>query len=145
MNMHNDTISISTDGNSDVVNISPDLADCIRRSGVTDGIAHIFCSGSTGSLTTTEFEPGCIRDLKEYLNLNMPPTPPGPPWGDYFHHETWHDDNGHSHLRASVIGPDVTIPIRNGQPRLGTWQQVIFIDHDTRSRQRELLVTIIGE
>jgi secondary thiamine-phosphate synthase enzyme len=145
MTVHTDTISIKTRGNSEAVNISSELAECIGRSGITDGIAHIFCAGSTGSLTTTEFEPGCIRDMKEFLDRIIPPTPPGPAWGDYFHHETWHDDNGHSHLRASMIGPDITVPVRNGMPRLGTWQQVVFIDHDTRSRNRELLVTVIGE
>jgi secondary thiamine-phosphate synthase enzyme len=145
MTVHTDTISVSTRGNSDVSNITSELAECIKRSGISAGIAHVFCPGSTGALTTTEFEPGCVRDLKEHFDRHIPPTPPGPAWGEYFHHETWHDDNGHSHLRASVIGPDITVPVRNGSPRLGTWQQVVFIDNDTRPRTRELFVTISGE
>jgi secondary thiamine-phosphate synthase enzyme len=145
MTVRTDTISVKTSGNSDTKDVTPQLASCVKKSGINNGIAHIFCAGSTGALTTTEFEPGAVRDIKEFLDRNMPPTPPGPPWGGYFHHETWHDDNGHSHLRSSLIGPDIAVPIRNGSPRLGTWQQVIFIDCDTRSRTRELFVTIIGE
>ena len=145
MTVHTDTISVSTRGSSEAVDVTSGLASCIRKSGVTTGIAHVFCAGSTGGLTTTEFEPGCVRDLKEYFDRSIPPTPPGPAWGDYFHHETWHDDNGHSHLRASIIGSDITVPVRNGIPKLGTWQQVVFIDNDTRPRQRELIVTVIGE
>ncbi len=145
MTVHTDSIRITTKGNSDTKDVTSQLSECIRRSGISDGIAHVFCSGSTGALTTTEFEPGAVRDMKEYLDRHAPPTPPGPPWGGYFHHETWHDDNGHSHLRASLIGPDITVPVRGGSPMLGTWQQVVLIDCDTRGRDRELAVTVIGE
>ncbi len=145
MTVYTDKITISTKGNADILDVTSGLAECVDKSGVSNGIANIFCAGSTGGLTTTEFEPGAIRDLQEFLDLNMPPTPPGPPWGGYFHHETWHDDNGHAHLRSSVIGSDITVPIRNGRPVHGTWQQVIFIDFDTRPRNRSLEVTIIGE
>jgi len=145
MAVHTDKIAISTRGDCDVKDITLELAECIRRSGIADGIAHIFCPGSTGGLTTTEFEPGAVRDIRELFNRTIPPTPPGPPWGDYFHHETWHDDNGHAHLRASVIGADITVPVRNGSPVHGTWQQVVFIDFDTRPRHRELPVTVMGE
>ena len=145
MTVHIDKLTFKTRGNGDTINLTDQLAECIERSGVSDGIAHIFCAGSTGGLTTTEFEPGAVRDLKEWLNLHIPPTPPGPPWGEYFHHETWHDDNGHSHLRSSIIGSDITVPVRNGRARHGPWQQVVFIDFDTRQRDRVLDVTIIGE
>jgi len=145
MTVHTDKISFKTRGNGDTINVTDQLGECIKRSGISDGIAHVFCAGSTGGLTTTEFEPGAVRDLKEFLNLHIPPTPPGPPWGEYFHHETWHDDNGHSHLRSSIIGADITVPVRNGRPRHGTWQQVVFIDCDTRPRDRTLEVTLIGE
>ena len=145
MTVHIDKIQVNTKGDSDIVDITPGLSECIKKSGISNGIAHIFCAGSTGGLTTTEFEPGAVRDIKEFLNLNIPPTPPGPAWGEYFHHETWHDDNGHSHLRASVIGSDITVPVRDGRPVHGTWQQVIFIDFDTRPRTRRLDVTIVGE
>jgi len=145
MTVHIDKIQVNTKGDSDIVDITPGLSECIKKSGVSNGIAHIFCAGSTGGLTTTEFEPGAVRDIKEFLDLNMPPTPPGPAWGEYFHHETWHDDNGHSHLRASVIGCDITVPVRDGCPVHGTWQHVIFIDFDTHPRIRRLDVTIIGE
>jgi secondary thiamine-phosphate synthase enzyme len=139
------SISIRTNGNGDVKDITSQLAECIRQSGIASGIANVFCPGSTGALTTTEFEPGAILDINEFLSRLIPPTPPGPPWRDYHHHETWHDDNGHAHLRASMIGPDITVPVRNGRPMLGTWQQVVFIDFDTRARSRELVVTLIGE
>ena len=145
MTVHADKISVNTKGNSDIIDITSLLADCIAKSGIQKGIASVFCPGSTGGLTTTEYEPGANRDIKDYLNLNMPPTPPGPPWGEYFHHETWHDDNGHAHLRASVIGSDITVPVRAGRPVHGTWQQVIFIDFDTSPRNRRLEVTVIGE
>ena len=145
MTVHIDSISIKTRGDGDVRDITGALGECIRRSGIVNGIAHVFCPGSTGGLTTTEFEPGAVRDINELLDRLIPPTPPGPPWGEYFHHETWHDDNGHAHLRASVIGADITVPVRNGRPLTGTWQQVIFIDFDTRPRTRELAVTVIGE
>jgi len=145
MTVHIDKIQVNTKGDSDIVDITPGLSECIKKSGVSNGIAHIFCAGSTGGLTTTEFEPGAVRDIKEFLNRNIPPTPPGPAWGEYFHHETWHDDNGHSHLRASLIGSDITVPVRDGRPVHGTWQQVIFIDFDTRPRTRRLDVTVIGE
>jgi secondary thiamine-phosphate synthase enzyme len=144
MTIHTDSIRVSTHGDSDIRDITPQLAECIRKSGIADGIAHVFCAGSTGALTTTEYEPGAIRDLKEYLDRHAPPTPPGPPWGEYFHHETWHDNNGHAHLRASLLGPDITVPVRGGRPKLGTWQQVVFIDCDTSPRSRELVVTVIG-
>jgi len=139
------TINFSTKGSCDTINISDRLADIVSDSGIMTGIIHVFCPGSTGALTTTEFEPGAVRDIKEYLDRNIPPTPPGAPWGDYFHHETWHDDNGHSHLRSSLIGPDITVPVRNGRLKHGTWQQVVFIDCDTRPRDRSLDVTVIGE
>ncbi|HEX9745933.1 MAG TPA: secondary thiamine-phosphate synthase enzyme YjbQ [bacterium] len=145
MTVHTDKIEIRTQGNSQVIDITSNIAGIIRESGITDGVAHIFCAGSTGALTTTEFEPGTIKDMSEYFDRHIPPTPPGPAWGDYHHHATWHDDNGHSHLRASLIGPDITVPIRNGGIHHGTWQQVIFIDFDTCGRNRSLDVTLIGE
>ena len=145
MTVHIDKIEFKTEGDCDTINLTNHLAECIKRSGVSNGIAHIFCPGSTGGLTATEFEPGAVGDLKAWFDLHAPPTPPGPPWGDYFHHETWHDDNGHSHLRSSLIGPDISIPVRNARARMGTWQQVVFIDFDTRPRDRTLEVTIIGE
>lgn len=145
MTVHVDKIEIKTEGDNDTINVTDQLGECIARSGVSNGIAHVFCPGSTGGLTTTEFEPGAVRDLKEWLDRHVSPTPPGPPWGDYFHHETWHDDNGHSHLRSSLIGPDISVPVRNGRARHGTWQQVVFVDFDTRPRDRTLEVTVIGE
>lgn len=139
------SIKISTKGGYDVIDITGKLNEFVMKTGISDGIAHVFCAGSTGGLTTTEYEPGAVRDMKEFLELSIPPTPPGPAWGEYFHHETWHDDNGHSHLRSSLIGPQFTVPVRIGQCRLGAWQQVVFMEFDTRPRQRELVVTVIGE
>ena len=145
MPVHTDTISVRSDGNGDVIDITSGLQQCISRSGIRNGLASVFCAGSTGALTSTEYEPGAVRDINEFLDRLIPPTPPGPSWGDYFHHETWHDDNGHAHLRASLIGPDITVPLRDGKLKLGTWQQVVFVDFDTRPRSRQLEVTVLGE
>ena len=131
MTVFNSSISIRTSGNADVKDITALLSECVRKSGIANGIVNVFCPGSTGALTTTEFEPGAVRDIKEFLDRHIPPTPPGPPWGEYHHHQTWHDDNGHARLRASLIGPDITAPVREGRVEMGTWRQIVFIDFDT--------------
>jgi secondary thiamine-phosphate synthase enzyme len=122
-----------------MVNITDDVQNVVNKSQFKDGIACVFINGSTGGVTTIEFEPGLQKDLPRALERIAPKNIP------YDHHETWHDDNGHSHVRASIIGPSITIPIRNGKLLHGTWQQVVFLEFDTRPRRRTIIVQIVGE
>ena len=131
---------IDTRGNSEVLNITDHVARCIGSGGISDGTATVFVIGSTGAVTTTEFEPGLAKhDLKATFEQIAPED------GHYRHEETWHDDNGHAHVRASLLGPSLTVPIINGQLQLGTWQQIVLLDFDTRPRSRRIIVQVIGE
>lgn len=139
MSVYSDEINIQTNGEIDIVDITSDVIEVVNKSKIKDGIACIFISGSTGALTTIEYEPGLIQDLPQALERIIPKNI------NYKHHQTWHDDNGHSHVRASLIGPSLTIPINNGKLIYGTWQQLVFIELDTRSRNRNIFVQIVGE
>jgi secondary thiamine-phosphate synthase enzyme len=133
------TFVFSTEAEMDVVDITKDVADILAESSVSDGIAVVFVPGSTGALTTMEFEPGLVKDVKEAFEKIAPRD-------HYYHHEErWHDENGHSHVRASLVGPSITIPFRDSRLMLGTWQQIVFFDFDVRARERELFVHILGE
>jgi len=132
-------ISFQTRREMDMVDISSQLAKSIRDSGLKDGIATVFVPGSTGALTTIEYEPGLLEDFPNMLDRVAPRDI------DYEHEKRWHDGNGHSHVRASLIGPSITIPFENGRPTLGTWQQVVFVELDARSRSRQLVVQIMGK
>jgi len=122
-----------------VVDITENVADLVRQSSVEDGIVVVFVPGSTGAVTTLEFEPGLVQDIKDFFERVAPKDL-------YYHHEErWHDKNGHAHIRASLIGPSVTVPFRDKRLMLGTWQQIVFLDFDVRPRERELVVQIIGE
>lgn len=137
MAVKTDYITISTRGGRDVVDLTSDLRKIISRHGLADGMAVIFSPGSTAAITTIEYEPGLKRDIDIFLERLVP-------YGaNYHHHETWHDDNGSSHLQAALIGPSVTVPVIGGEPSLGTWQQVVLIDCDTRPRKREIVVQLI--
>ena len=133
------TFAFSTEAEMDVVDVTKDIADLLVESAVADGIATIFVPGSTGALTTMEYEPGLVKDMKEFFEKLAPQD------HNYHHEERWHDKNGHSHVRASFIGPSVTIPFRDKRLMLGTWQQIVFFDFDVRARERELFVQIVGE
>jgi len=139
MSVFSDEINIQTKGEVDIVDITSDVTEVVNKSKIKDGIACVFVSGSTGALTTIEYEPGLIQDLPRALERIVPKNI------NYKHHETWHDDNGHSHVRASLVGPSLTIPINNGKLIYGTWQQLVFIELDTRSRNRIIFVQIVGE
>ena len=131
--------NFSTESDMDVVDVTRDVSDIVRDSGVNEGIATVFIPGSTGALTTIEYEPGVVQDLKEVFEKMAPKD-------HYYHHEErWHDQNGHSHVRAGIVGPSVTIPFRDGRLCLGTWQQIVFLDFDIRARERELIVQVMGE
>lgn len=132
-------IEINTKGKDDVIDITDDVEEVIAAARVTEGIVTVFVHGSTASVTTIEYEPGLIKDVKE-LGERIAPS-----GITYAHDQTWHDGNGHAHLRASTIGPSLTIPIEDGRMTLGTWQQIVVIDHDIRPRTREIVVQVIGE
>ncbi len=133
-------IQISTRGNAQVLDLTPQLVDILNKAGIANGTATLFAVGSTAGITTTEFEPGLVnRDLKHCFEQIAPEN------ARYLHEETWHDDNGHAHVRASLLGSGLTVPIVDRRPTLGTWQQIILIDFDTRPRDRRVVVQLIGE
>ena len=133
------SISLNTRGNTDVHDITRQLAQLVVESGLHSGTVTVFCSSSTSGLTTVEFEPGAVADLKRMFEELVPSN------RDYAHNETWDDGNGHSHMRSSLLGPSLTIPFVEKTLTLGTWQQVIYVDFDIRPRHRELVVQIMGE
>ena len=137
MPVKTDFITVSTKGNREVTDLTPRLMKIVRRIGAADGIAVVFAPGSTAGVTTVECEPGLKKDIDLFLERIIPYG------GRYHHHETWHDDNGSSHLQAALIGPSVAVPVVKGKPALGTWQQVVLIDCDTRPREREIVVQVI--
>ena len=130
---------IETRGHRHMHDVTSQVAAIIAESGISTGTAHVFNIGSTGVIGTIEFEPGLERDLPEILDKLFPPS------RDYGHEQTWHDGNGHSHLQASTLGPSVMIPVANREPVLGTWQQVFHLECDIKPRQREIVVTVMGE
>lgn len=132
-------LSLHTQGNCDVQDITPQVQGAVRDSGLQAGIATVFCPGSTGGLTTIEYESGVVADLRQVLDEIVPLD------RDYRHHLRWGDDNGHSHVRAALIGPSLTVPFVEGRLTLGTWQQIVFLDLDTRPRSRRLVLQILGE
>jgi secondary thiamine-phosphate synthase enzyme len=139
MTVKTTSISLSTNGNADIQDITDQIADAVSKNGLTAGIATVFCRSSTSALTTIEYESGALSDLRRLFDEIVPAD------RDYAHNERWHDGNGHSHVRATLLGPSLTIPFVDGQLTLGTWQQVIYVDFDKRPRQRKLVVQLIGE
>jgi len=132
-------IDVSMKGYTDIRDITPDLKRILEKSNIKEGIITVFVPGSTGGLTTMEYESGLLKDLPEVLEKIAPQK------ASYHHHATWNDDNGAAHIRSALIGPSITIPFKGGSPALGTWQQVVFLDFDTRPRNRRLVVQILGE
>ncbi|MDH3191223.1 MAG: secondary thiamine-phosphate synthase enzyme YjbQ [Nitrosopumilus sp.] len=132
-------IKIQSKKENDVIDLTEKISQAILDSEILDGIVTIFVKGSTGSITTIEYEPGLIKDFPDMLSRIAPKN------FKYGHEEMWHDGNGHSHVKASLIGPSLTIPFTEGHLLLGTWQQIVFLELDTRSRIRNLVLQIIGE
>ncbi len=131
-------IQFNTNGNSDIKDLTADVEKILAEYGYSEGNVLLFVPGSTAALTTIEFEPGLLKDYPEFMEKLIPS-------GKIYHHDmTWHDGNGHSHLRAALQGPSLHIPFIKGKLTLGTWQQVIFIDYDTRPRERTVIYQIIG-
>ena len=122
-----------------MIDITKSVQDLVNQSGLDSGICTVFCPGSTGSIITIEYEDGLLRDFPDAMERIAPTD------ATYKHHLRWHDGNGHSHVRASIVGPSLTIPFVNGHLTLGTWQQITFVDYDVRSRERNLQVMILGE
>jgi secondary thiamine-phosphate synthase enzyme len=135
---HQDEITIQTAGHRDMNDLTDAVARIVQQSGVEIGFANVFNVGSTGAVGTIEFEPGLQRDLPEMFDKLMPPS------RDYGHEQAWHDGNGHSHLQATTLGPSITVPVRDGRPVLGTWQQIFHLECDIRSRRRTIVVTVVG-
>jgi secondary thiamine-phosphate synthase enzyme len=128
-----------TCGHRDIHDLTKDLGQIVRNSGVTTGLAHLCMVGSTAAIGTIEFEPGLAQDLPELLDRLIPPSI------HYGHEQAWHDGNGHSHLQATLLGPSLSIPIKQGQLVLGTWQQVFLLECDMRARDRVVIVTVLGD
>ena len=131
-------LNLSTQGNTDILDITEDVQAALEKTKFKRGIVTISVIGATGALTTCEFEPGLVADLKEFFQKLVPQ-------GSYHHDQAWGDGNGYSHLRASLVGPSLTIPFDKDKLVLGTWQQIIFIDFDNRARKRKIVLQFIGE
>ncbi len=132
-------LTVQTRGNNDVRDITPEVAQAVRGSGLTAGTVTVFCPGSTAALTTIEYESGVVADLAQVLDEIAPPD------RAYRHHLRWGDDNGHAHIRAALMGPSLTVPFVDGRLTLGTWQQIVLCDFDTHARSRRLVLQIVGE
>jgi secondary thiamine-phosphate synthase enzyme len=139
MGVYGKDFEIETKGEDDILDISDEVADIIVESGMVEGIACVFVSGSTGAITTIEYEPGLLEDLPAALERLAPKRL------TYQHHLRWQDGNGHSHVRAAILGPSMTVPFKNGRPLLGTWQQIVFIEMDVKPRSRKIYVQLVGE
>ena len=137
--IHQEEFSFETTGHRHMANLTDQVAAVVRRASIKAGIAQVFCVGSTAAVGTIEFEPGLQRDLPEVLDRLIPPSP------DYGHEQAWHDGNGHSHLQATLLGPSLSVPVADGKPMLGTWQQIMHLECDVRPRRRTVVVTVIGE
>ncbi|MCK6539452.1 MAG: secondary thiamine-phosphate synthase enzyme YjbQ [Anaerolineales bacterium] len=133
------SMHLSTRGDSDIHDITDQVARHVAQSGLKNGTVTVFCPSSTSAVTTIEYESGALSDLKRLFDEIIPQN------REYAHNARWGDGNGHSHIRASLLGPSLTIPFVNGELTLGTWQQVIYVDFDNRPRRRELIVQLIGE
>lgn len=132
-------LSIHTRGEGDILDVTGAVAEAVVETKLKNGIVTVFVPGSTGALTTIEYEPGLLKDFPNMLERIAPKNLV------YEHEKRWHDGNGHSHVRASLIGPSLTVPFANGRLTLGTWQQIIFMELDVRSRVRNLILQIMGE
>lgn len=132
-------LELQTRGHCDIQDITSQVNQALTRSGIKDGIVTVFVPGSTGGVTTIEFEPGLQADLRQMFDRLIPTNIA------YKHDQRWGDGNGYAHVRASLLGPSLTVPVVNGRLTLGTWQQIIFVDFDNRPRSRHLIVQIVGE
>jgi secondary thiamine-phosphate synthase enzyme len=133
------TINLNTKGNADILDITDHVSRALVESGLSNGVVTVFTPSATSGLTTIEYESGCISDLRRLFDEIIDPG------RHYAHNARWGDGNGHSHIRAALLGPSFSVPFVNSRLTLGTWQQIIFIDFDNRVRRRELVIQLIGE
>jgi secondary thiamine-phosphate synthase enzyme len=131
--------TVCSRGRTDVIDITNDVAKIVEKSKIKSGVACVFVSGSTAAISTLEYEPNLIKDVKKALEKLAPEG------ADYEHHKTWHDDNGSAHVRACLMKPGLNVPFENKKLMLGTWQQIVLLDFDTKPREREIVVQILGE
>ncbi|MBO0797838.1 MAG: YjbQ family protein [Blastocatellia bacterium] len=139
MKLITDSISLSTRGDTDIIDLTPRVSAMLQEHEFSHGQALIFVSGSTAGITTIEYEPGLLKDIPALFERIAPRN------ANYHHEETWHDGNGHSHVRASLLGCSLTVPFKDSRLLLGTWQQIVLIDFDNRPRRREVVVQMSGE
>jgi secondary thiamine-phosphate synthase enzyme len=132
-------LSLDVRADVDIKDITGKVQDAVSESGVRNGIVALFVPGSTGVVSTMEYEPGLLKDIPRALERIAPSGI------DYEHHKTWHDDNGRSHVRATIMGPSMVVPVVNGRVIHGTWQQIVFMNMDTRPRRRDVVLQIMGE
>jgi secondary thiamine-phosphate synthase enzyme len=132
------TIELASQGDADVIAITDEVAEAIRQTGLSDGTVTVFVPGATGAVITLEFEPGVVHDVQELLDTITPPD------GEYLHNVNLGDGNGHSHVRAGLLGPSLTVPFVDGRLTLGRYQSIVFCDFDTRPRQRSIVVQVMG-
>ncbi len=132
-------ISLESKGHGDIIDVTPEVQQRLAETDISDGTVTLFISGSTAGLTTIEFEPGLISDFKKMWERNIPQDIP------YEHNRAWGDGNGHSHVRASLLGASLVIPFSDKRLTLGTWQQIVVVDFDNRARSRQIVVQIMGE
>ena len=139
MPVYRKEIKLSTQGREDMTDLTAQVKQIAAASGIKEGIVHIFNVGSTAALGAIEFEPGLCADLPRLLGRLIPPS------RSYAHETAWQDGNGHSHLQATLLGPEITVPLARGELRLGTWQQIFHYEADIKPRQRSVVVTVLGE
>jgi len=139
MKVISESVSFSTRGFNDMKDLTPEVSRKLSASGLKDGIVNLFVPGSTGGLTTIEYESGLVKDFSELMERIIPSNK------TYHHDARWGDGNGFSHVRASLLGPSLTVPFSEGRLSLGTWQQIIFVDFDNRSRSRTIMLQFMGE
>jgi len=139
MEIHTNTLNLNSKGDADILDISGQVAGVLAESGMKNGIVTVFTPSATSALTTIEFESGCLADLRRLFDEIVDPNQP------YAHNARWGDGNGHSHVRAALLGASLTVPFVQGRLTLGTWQQIIFVDFDNRPRRRQLVVQVMGE
>ena len=133
------SITVKSAGHTDVIDITGKVSEIVSGSKMKNGSVLVFVSGSTASVSTIEYEPNLVKDIKRHLEKIAPYGP------DYEHHKTWGDDNGPAHVRSTIMGPSVTVPVEDGKLILGTWQQIVVLDFDTRPRSREVVIQLNGE
>ncbi len=139
MTTYTKTLHLPTRGHTHILDITPQVEAAVAESGLTHGLVTVFVPGSTAAITTMEYEPGCVADFQRLMETLAPED------GSYAHNQRWGDGNGYAHLRAALVGPDLTVPLVQGRLALGTWQQIVLVDFDNRPRQRRVLVHILGE